>query len=156
MTDSIECRIMNALAARLDNMPGVQTFTLDPTRVISESDGVTVALEQGLKDDNDRTNDACWITSSFPVVISIYVPRPQNQNPAIPGDLSSTPVWQLVDLFRREIHVRMMADLPTRQIQGLALDTTSVTRQRESEATITALRMVYSVTYRTSHPSIAQ
>lgn len=156
MTASIPCRIMDALALRLNGIPGVATFTLDPVRVLSESDGIVITLEQGQQDDTDRTNDACWITSGMTVVISIYVPRPQALNPSVPGDKSTTPVWQLTDPFYREVHSRMMADLATRQVNGLALDTVPVNRQRDSDATVTVLRCVYSVTYRTRHHDITQ
>lgn len=156
MTASIPCRIMDALALRLNGIPGVATFTLDPARVLSETDGVVITLEQGKQDDTDKTNDACWITSGMTVVISIYVPRPQTLNQSVPGDKSTTPVWQLTDLFYREVHSRMMADLATRQVNGLAIDTTPINRQRDSDATVTVLRAVYSVTYRTRHHDITQ
>lgn len=156
MTASIPCRIMDALALRLNGIPGVSTFTLDPARVLSETDGVVVTLEQGKQDDTDKTNDACWITSGMTVVISIYIPRPQTLNPSVPGDKSTTPIWQLTDSFYKEVHSRMMANLITRQVNGLALDTIPVNRQRDSDATVTVLRCVYSVTYRTRHDDITQ
>lgn len=147
---------MDALAIRLDEIPGVDTFTLDPTRVIGESDGVTVALEQALKDGNDVIENACWINSSMTIVISIYVPRPLAQNSAIPGSLSSTPVWKIVDPFYQEIHNRMMGSLQLRQINGLALDTSPVSRERQSDTVATVLRCIYSIDYRTSLPSVTQ
>lgn len=156
MTASIPCRIMDALALRLNGISGVDTFTLDPTRILSETDGVVVTLEQGEQDDTDKTNDACRIISGMQVIICIYVPRPQALNQSVPGDKSTTPIWQLTDPFYREVHSRMMIDLVTRQIDGLAIDTVPVTRRRNHDATVTVLRCVYSVTYWTSHHDIAQ
>jgi hypothetical protein len=145
---------MNALAARLDGIAGVNTFTLDPTRIIDKSDGVSIILEMAEKDGIDNTNHSCRIRSEMPVIISIFVPRLLTVNPSIPGDKSSIPVWQLVDPFYQEVNFRMMGSQSARQFNGLALDTVPVTRQSKSDDTMTVMRVVYAITYETYHADV--
>lgn len=154
MADSIRCQIMNALAARLDGIAGVDTFTLDPTRIIDQSDGVSIILEMAEKDGIDNTNHSCRIRSQMSVIVSIFVPRPLTVNSSIPGNKSSIPVWQLVDSFYQEVNLRMMGSQNARQFNGLALDTVPVTRQNQSDDTMTVMRVVYAITYETYHADV--
>jgi hypothetical protein len=141
MTLSIPCRIMGALAALLEGIPGVDTVVLDEARVADPPAGVAITLdaEGPITDEIGRT---CQVDSTLPVLLTITMPR-------APG---GPPNWEILDPIYTELHRRVMAD---RRLGGLALDIRSVSRTPEPpDIRICALACRYAVAYRTRQEDV--
>ena len=143
MTLSVSCRIMDALAARLQgaaaagksDIPNVDALFLDSARVASFPDGVVVTLDQeGQASDEIATT--CKLSSTLPVVVTVIRSRAPNDPPN----------WQLLDPFYVAVHARMMGD---RRLGGLCDDIQSVSREHVSDLKACAIRCSYSVRYQT-------
>ena len=135
MTLSIPCRIMDALAVRLDGIADVQALFLDSARVASFPDGTVVTLDQeGQASDEIATT--CKLSSTLPVVVTVIRSRAPNDPPN----------WQLLDPFYVAVHARMMGD---RRLGGLCDDIQSIGREHVSDLKACAIRCSYSVRYQT-------
>jgi len=157
MTQSISCRIMDALADLLQgtapegesDIPWLvgnptnrrpQLF-LDASRVAGPGDGVVIGLDlegEGL----DQPGDTCRVVSSLPVVVTISMPRQ-------PGDPSN---WQLLDPFYVAVHGRVMGG--TRKLGGLCRGIQSKGRSYEPNLQAALMRCVYDVTYATDQTDV--
>ena len=157
MTQSISCRIMDALADLLQgtapegesDIPWLvgnptnrrpQLF-LDASRVAGPGDGVVIGLDlegEGL----DQPGDTCRVVSSLPVVVTISMPRQ-------PGD---PPNWELLDPFYVAVHGRVMGG--TRKLGGLCRGIQSKGRSDESNLQAALMRCVYDVTYATDQTDV--
>lgn len=157
MTQSISCRIMDALADLLQgtapegesDIPWLvgnptnrrpQLF-LDASRVAGPGDGVVIGLDlegEGL----DQPGDTCRVVSSLPVVVTISTPRQ-------PGD---PPNWELLDPFYVAVHGRVMGG--TRKLGGLCRGIQSKGRSYEPNLQAALMRCVYDVTYATDQTDV--
>ena len=157
MTQSISCRIMDALADLLQgaapegesDIPWLvgnpsnrrpQLF-LDASRVAGPGDGVVIGLDlegEGL----DQPGDTCRVVSSLPVVVTISTPR-QPEDP---------PNWELLDPFYVAVHGRVMGG--TRKLGGLCRGIQSKGRSYEPNLQAALMRCVYDVTYATDQTDV--
>jgi len=157
MTQSISCRIMDALSDLLQgtapegesDIPWLvgnptnrrpQLF-LDASRVAGPGDGVVIGLDlegEGL----DQPGDTCRVVSSLPVVVTISTPRQ-------PGD---PPNWELLDPFYVAVHGRVMGG--TRKLGGLCRGIQSKGRSYEPNLQAALMRCVYDVTYATDQTDV--
>ena len=157
MTQSISCRIMDALADLLQGTaPGGESdipwlvgnptnrrpqLFLDASRVAGPGDGVVIGLDlegEGL----DQPGDTCRVVSSLPVVVTISTPRQ-------PGD---PPNWELLDPFYVAVHGRVMGG--TRKLGGLCRGIQSKGRSYEPNLQAALMRCVYDVTYATDQTDV--
>ena len=150
MTLSISCRIMDALAARLQgaaaagdsDIPNVNALFLDSARVASVPDGTVISLDQeGQASDEIATT--CRLSSTLPVVVTISCFRAPND----------APNWQLLDPFYVAVHARMMGD---RKLGGLCEDIKSIGREHSADLRACLVRCSYSVQYQTLEADATQ
>ena len=162
MTQSISCRIMDALADLLQgtapegesDIPWLvgnptnrrpQLF-LDASRVAGPGDGVVIGIDQGDVNEGrsrDEIADTCRVQSTMPVVLTISMPRQ-------PGD---PPNWQLLDPFYAAAHSRIMA--PPRNLGGLCQSIQSDGRAfPDPNLQACWLRLLYTVTYKTAKSNV--
>jgi len=140
VTLSLQCRILDALAATLEGMPGVDTFVTDSARVISRPDGVAVSLDLD-GNASDQLSKTCEVDTTLPVLVTIYATREPN----------GPPNWQILDPVYVELHRRVMAD---RRLGGLSLDITSEGRTFEADIKVCAVGCRYAVKYRTRQEDV--
>ena len=162
MTQSISCRIMDALADLLQgtapegesDIPWLvgnptnrrpQLF-LDASRVAGPGDGVVIGLDQGDVNEGrsrDQIADTCRVTTTMPVVLTISMPRK-------PGD---PPNWQLLDPFYVAAHGRIMGG--NRKLGGLCQSIQSDGRAfPDPDLQACWLRLLYTVTYLTAESDV--
>ena len=143
MTQSVPCRIMDALAARLQgaaaagqsDIPDVDALFLDSARVASFPDGTVISLDQEGRS-SDQIGTTCRLSSTLPVVVVISAFR-------APGD---APNWQILDPFYVAVHARIMGD---RKLGGLCIDIRSTGRQHSADPRACLVRCFYTVEYQT-------
>ena len=162
MTQSISCRIMDALSDLLQgtapegesDIPWLvgnptnrrpQLF-LDASRVAGPGDGVVIGLDQGDVNEGrsrDQIADTCRVTTTMPVVLTISMPRK-------PGD---PPNWQLLDPFYVAAHGRIMGG--NRKLGGLCQSIQSDGRAfPDPDLQACWLRLLYTVTYLTAESDV--
>ena len=162
MTQSISCRIMDALADLLQgtapegesDIPWLvgnptnrrpQLF-LDASRVAGPGDGVVIGIDQGDVNEGrsrDQIADTCRVTTTMPVVLTISMPRK-------PGD---PPNWQLLDPFYVAAHGRIMGG--NRKLGGLCQSIQSDGRAfPDPDLQACWLRLLYTVTYLTAESDV--
>jgi len=143
VTQSVSCRIMDALAARLQgaaaagqsDIPNVDALFLDSARVAAFPDGTVISLDQDGQS-SDEIGTTCRLSSTLPVVVVISTFR-------APGD---APNWQLLDPFYVAVHSRIMGD---RRLGGLCNDIRSTSRQHVADLKACLVRCFYTVEYQT-------
>jgi len=162
MTQSISCRIMDALSDLLQgtapegesDIPWLvgnptnrrpQLF-LDASRVAGPGDGVVIGIDQGDVNEGrsrDQIADTCRVTTTMPVVLTISMPRK-------PGD---PPNWQLLDPFYVAAHGRIMGG--NRKLGGLCQSIQSDGRAfPDPDLQACWLRLLYTVTYLTAESDV--
>ena len=155
MTLPIDAQIMDALVALLQgtaptedqsDIPGVGLLLLDPSRIVTEADGLVIRLEQGDLGNGiarDEIADTCRMLTTMPIMITIYKQRQ-------PGD---PPNWRLLGPFNAEIHRRIMAH--PRTLGGLCQSIESQGRQYpDPDPQACWLRLLYSVTYKSAQHDV--
>ena len=150
MTLSISCRILDALAAKLQgtaaagrsDIPNVDALFLDSARVASFPDGTVISIDQE-GPSSDEIATTCKLSSTLPVVVTISRFRSPND----------APNWQLLDPFYVAVHARVMGD---RKLGGLCNDIRSVGREHSADLKACQVRCSYSVQYQTLEADATQ
>jgi hypothetical protein len=151
MTASIHARILDAIAARMVDVPAAATTSTDAARVFSLADGVVIQVAESATTTSPSTTDTCRDRHTLDVAIVVIAPRLQQ-----PGTTEPIPSWRRLDPFRVEIHNRMMGTPVARRVDGLALDTIKGQDQADETAQDCRLIIGYTVTYQTLSADLTQ
>jgi hypothetical protein len=149
MTLTIAAQILNAAAATLQGVPGVQTVIFDPGRVIGSADGVCLALEidpETTADDNYI--DTCRMLSNLVITITVT-----GRRLVAAGAVEPQPNWLAADPFYQTVHQRIMG---SGRFGDLARDVKSLNRTYESDTEYWRIQMRYTVDYVTQQGDLTQ